>query len=152
MCWGNNLEGELGDGTNIERTTPVVITGLEDPSILIDDVAVNEGDSGTSIATFTVSLSATSADTITVVAATADGSATAPGDYLALPPTPLTFTPGTTTQTVGVQVVGDTVNEPNERFTVQLSNPGERDHRRRERHRDHPQRRRNPAAGRLRCR
>ena len=35
----------------------------------------------------------------------------------------LTFAPGETTKTVTVAVVGDTVNEPNEAFTVNLSGP-----------------------------
>ena len=122
MCWGYNFEGELGDGTNTTRNVPVIIAGLEDPSILIDDVTVNEGDAGTSIATFTVSLSATSADTITVDVATADGTARARRLRVARHDL-VTFSPGTTTRTVAVQVVGDTTNEPNERFTVQLSNP-----------------------------
>jgi hypothetical protein len=90
----------------------------------IDDVSVAEGNSGTTSATFTVTLSPPSAQTVTVVAQSADGTATAAsGDYTALPATTVTFGPGTTTQTVTVQVKGDTLNEPDETFFVTLSNP-----------------------------
>src|SRR5207249_590500 len=55
--------------------------------------------------------------------ATADGTAIAPADYTAVPATTLTFNPGETNKTVSVQIKGDTLNEPNETFTVNLSNP-----------------------------
>ena len=35
----------------------------------------------------------------------------------------VSFAPGVTTQTVTIQVVGDTVREPDETFLVNLSNP-----------------------------
>jgi len=90
------------------------------PSLSIDDVSVNEGNSGTTTATFTVSLSAASGQTVSVNYATADGTATAGSDYVARSGT-LTFTPGTTAQGVAVTVNGDTAVEPNETFSVGLS-------------------------------
>ena len=27
-CWGNNNDGEIGDGTYINRDSPVVVTGF----------------------------------------------------------------------------------------------------------------------------
>ncbi|WP_421359044.1 putative Ig domain-containing protein [Agrobacterium rosae] len=90
------------------------------PSLSIDDVSVNEGNSGTSTATFTVSLSAASGQTVSVNYATADGTATAGSDYVARSGT-LTFAPGTTAQGVAVTVNGDTTVEPNEAFSVGLS-------------------------------
>ncbi|MEO7804670.1 MAG: Calx-beta domain-containing protein, partial [Actinomycetota bacterium] len=89
----------------------------------INDVSVIEGDSGTTIAQFTVTLAPTALlETITVHYATADGSARAPGDYAATSGD-LTFLPGTSTQTFSVPVVGDVFAEPNEKFFVNLSNP-----------------------------
>jgi hypothetical protein len=93
------------------------------PSLSINDVSVSEGNVGTTSASFTVSLSSASAQTVTVNYATADGTASAPSDYVAIPSTMLTFTPGETSKTVTVTVNGDTTFEPNETFFVNLSGP-----------------------------
>lgn len=90
------------------------------PSLSIDDVSVNEGNSGTTTATFTVSLSAASGQTVSVNYFTADGSASAGSDYVARSGT-VTFAPGTTAQGVAVTVNGDAAVEPNETFSVGLS-------------------------------
>ena len=87
------------------------------PALSINDVTVTEG--GT--ATFTVSLSAASTQTVTVVASTANGTAVAPGDYTARTGVTLTFAAGTTTQTFAVTTVNDTVVEPTETFNVNLT-------------------------------
>ena len=93
------------------------------PEISIADVSLNEGNSGTTVFTFTVSLSAPSGLPITVDFATADGSATtADGDYLAANGT-VTFAPGDTSESVAITVNGDMTFEPHEMFTVDLSNP-----------------------------
>jgi hypothetical protein len=60
--------------------------------------------------------------TVTVNYATGNGSASAPPDYAATSGT-LTFDPGQTSKTVTVNVAGDTLDEPNETFTLQLSAP-----------------------------
>jgi uncharacterized protein YhjY with autotransporter beta-barrel domain len=90
------------------------------PSLSINDVTVVEGNAGTVNAVFTVTLSAASGQTVTVNYATADGTATQPADYTNTSGT-LTFTPGTTTQTITVPVIGETVPEANETFFVNLS-------------------------------
>jgi len=92
------------------------------PSLSIDDVTVAEGDSGTANATFTVSLSAASGKAVSVGYATADGSAGAPGDYTSASG-PVNFAVGETSRTVTVAVKGDTVDEPDESFKVNLSSP-----------------------------
>ena len=63
---------------------------------------------------------------MTVQYATANGSATAPGDYTATSGS-LTFAPGQTTKTVSVPVNGDALDEIDETFNLNLSVPGERD-------------------------
>src|SRR5262249_9557236 len=70
---------------------------------------------------FTLSLSSPSADTVTVDYATADGTAQAGLDYVAAAGT-VPFAPGETTQTVGGTILGDAIKEPNETFSLNLSN------------------------------
>jgi uncharacterized repeat protein (TIGR01451 family) len=96
--------------------------GLALPGISISDVTLAEGNSGTTSFNFTVSLTASSASTVTVNYTTADGSATAPSDYAAKSGV-VTFTPGQTSQVVTILVNGDTVFEPNETFFVNLTAP-----------------------------
>src|SRR5439155_762752 len=92
------------------------------PTISINDVTINEGNSGTTDFDFTVSLSNPSYQTITVNAQTADNTATtADSDYTGVSSTLLTFSPGITTQHVHVLVNGDTKYELNETFFVNLS-------------------------------
>lgn len=92
-------------------------------SLTISDASVVEGNSGSTNAVFTVTLSAASAQTVTVTYATADGTATAGSDYTTIPPTVLTFDPGQVSKSIPVAVLGDTVSESNETFFVNLSNP-----------------------------
>jgi len=92
------------------------------PTLSINNVAVTEGNAGTVAATLTVALSAASGQTVTVNYATADGTATAPTDYVSSSGT-LTFPRGVTTQTIAVLVNGDTTPEADETFTVNLSAP-----------------------------
>ena len=103
---------------------PVVVNyGVAVPALSVSDVSVTEGTGGSRSATFTVSLSTTSAQTVTVNVATANGTATAPGDYTALPSTPVSFAPGVTSQPVSVALVTDAVSEPDETFSLNLSSP-----------------------------
>jgi len=112
--------------TNFEELVPdaqsnTCGTGVN--GLSITDVAVTEGNAGTTTATFTVFLSPTSGSTVTVDFATADGSATvADNDYASTSGT-LTFPPGSSSQPINVTVNGDTKFEANETFFVNLSNP-----------------------------
>jgi len=90
------------------------------PSLSINDVSVVEGNAGTVNAVFTVTLSAASGQSVGVNYATADGTATQPADYTNTSGT-LTFTPGQTTRTITVPVIGDVSPEANETFFVNLS-------------------------------
>ncbi len=90
------------------------------PSLAIKDVTLNEGNSGTTAFTFTVTLSSPSTETVTVGYGTADGTALQSSDYISTSGT-LTFAPGVTSQTITVAVNGDITVEPNETFTVNLT-------------------------------
>ena len=95
-------------------------TGQLGHALAINDVSIGEGNSGSINAVFTVTLGVTSGQTVTVNYATADGTAEAGFDYTAASGT-LTFPPGTLTRQVLVPVLGDTIDEPNEAFFVNLS-------------------------------
>lgn len=74
------------------------------------------------VMTFTVSLSAPLATAFTVNFATLDSLAIAGEDYAATSGT-LTFAPGETTKTFTVQILADNVEEYDEEFYIELSNP-----------------------------
>jgi hypothetical protein len=92
------------------------------PTLSIDDVSVSEGNTGQANATLTVTLSATSIVQVGFDFATADGSASQPIDYVQTSGSK-TIAAGSTTTTIDIPVKGDAFAEPNESFTVQLSNP-----------------------------
>ncbi len=95
------------------------------PTISINNVTQAEGDSGTSNFTFTVSsnVNAPAPDGYTVSIATADGTATAGEDYVATPPAAtVTIPAGMSSVQFAVVVNGDRKIEPNETFSVTLSN------------------------------
>jgi uncharacterized protein (TIGR03437 family) len=95
----------------------------DSPQLSINDVTVTEGDSGTTTAQFTVTLSPSSTQTVMVNYTTADNTAMAPGDYQTTSGT-LTFTPGQTSQTIDVPVNSDTTNEAIcETFFLNLNTP-----------------------------
>ena len=93
------------------------------PGITVSDVAVPEGNSGTTAAVFEVRLTKSPSKTVTVRYATANDSATtANNDYVATTGT-LSFLPGEMVKTVSVPVVGNTASEPDKTFTLKLSEP-----------------------------
>ncbi|MBV9467853.1 MAG: hypothetical protein JOZ57_01255, partial [Abitibacteriaceae bacterium] len=102
-------------------TVPITVNALT-RTFSVSNVTVPEGDSGTTNALFTITLSAASTQPLTVQFATSDGTAKAGSDYQSTNVT-VGFSPGTTTRTIAVPIIGDTLNEGNETFTVLLSNP-----------------------------
>jgi hypothetical protein len=106
---------------NADPTATVTITDVP-ISLTINDVTLTEGNSGTTNAVFTVSLSSAASTVVSVDYATANGTATAGTDYTALPTTTLTFNPGETSKTITVAINGDNQVESDETFFVNLSN------------------------------
>ncbi|HEY4220038.1 MAG TPA: Calx-beta domain-containing protein, partial [Myxococcota bacterium] len=96
------------------------------PVLSINDVAASEGTGSNGTAAFTVTLTGATAQTVTVQFATAgapgSGTATSGTDFTATSGV-LTFTPGQTTKTIAVPLIGDALDEDNETFTVTLSSP-----------------------------
>ena len=105
------LDGE-GVGTITDDDEPPL------PTLSINDAPVTEGDDAEAV--FTVTLSAFSADTVTVGYATANGTATEGDDYTGATGT-VTIAPNQQTGTIRVAVLNDTEVESSETFTVTLS-------------------------------
>ena len=90
------------------------------PALSINDASVIEGKSGTTAATFSVTLSQPATGTVLVNFMTANGTAAAGSDFNFASGT-LAFTPGETTKTITVAVKGDRTREGDETFRVNLS-------------------------------
>jgi len=116
----------LSNGSNADIIDPQGTATIVDDdgrsSLTVDDASVVEGDSGTKAMAFTVRLSPAAAQIVRVDYATADGTAVAGSDYTAASGT-LTFNPGETSKTVTVNILGDKLDESDENFTLNLSNP-----------------------------
>ncbi len=96
------------------------------PTISIGDAQITEGDTGTKNLNFTVSLSAASGgdvifDVATAAAAGADAAMTGV-DFTALNLTHQVIPAGQKTATISVPIIGDTTDEPDARFLVNLTN------------------------------
>jgi hypothetical protein len=111
------------DTLNTSELSECFAVVQESAQLTIDDQTVAEGDAGTSLATFTVTLTPASDLPVTVTATAVPGSATTPSDFTAAPQL-LTFLPGQTTRTFSVTINGDTEAEGNETFAVVLSGAG----------------------------
>src|SRR5207249_7081664 len=93
------------------------------PALSVNDVSLLEGDTGTTTFSFTVSLSAPAPATVTFDIATQDGTATtADNDYTARSLAAQTIAAGASSYIFDVTVNGDTIVEPNQTFSVNVSN------------------------------
>jgi fibro-slime domain-containing protein/uncharacterized repeat protein (TIGR01451 family) len=105
---------------------PATVTALDDDgpaTLAVGDVTVIEGDAGGAQAIFEVELLAISGRRVEVSYATQPGSAGS-ADFGAVEGR-LVFPPGTTTRTVSVPIVGDSFDEDDETFLLQLSAPSQ---------------------------
>jgi Ca2+-binding RTX toxin-like protein len=108
--------------TPADESTATVTVDVE-PSMTIGDVTLTEGNTGATNATFQVTISSADPSApVTVNFATADGTALTGTDYQATSGT-LTIPATTTSGEIVVPVVGDTLDEPDEGFVVNLSMP-----------------------------
>ena len=117
LVLSNPANGSISDGVGLAT----ILDNDPLPGISISDASIAEGDAGTAILTYTVSLSAPSSKAISVNYASADGSADG-SDYTAASGV-LNFAPGETSHTVSLIVSGDTLHELNETANITLSAP-----------------------------
>jgi uncharacterized repeat protein (TIGR01451 family) len=117
-----HITASASDGVTNADGNQATLT-VNGPALSIDDVTLNEGNSGITTFTFNVRLSqAAPAGGVTVDYATADGTATVAGsDYQSTNGT-LSFVTGETSKTISVSINGDTLVEPDEAFVVNLTN------------------------------
>ncbi len=92
------------------------------PTLNVSNASIMEGDDGNRELVFNVTLSAPSSTLVTAQYATSNLTATTGLDFMFAGGT-LTFAPGTTNRTVTVNVIGDTIVEPNETFLLNPFNP-----------------------------
>ena len=94
-------------------------------SIAATTPSLNEGNSGFTVASFTVSLSVAMPTSASVswVLAGVGSSPSSPDDFSGATSGIVNFSPGVTQQTIQINIIGDTTFEPNEQFTVTLSSP-----------------------------
>ena len=104
------------------RGTGTIIDNDGSPTLSVADVSTLEGDDGPIDVTVTLQLSGATDDFVSVDFTTADGTATFDdADFHAASGTTV-FQPGQTQVTLVVTIVGDGSAEPDEFFTVELSN------------------------------
>jgi hypothetical protein len=128
-----DLQGEPTETFAVNLTQPVngtisdaqgigTIFDNDPPAISISDASLTEGNAGTAQMTFVVSLSAASAQNVSVSYSTANGTAVSGLDYQTATGV-ATILAGQTSTNVGVAIIGETLSEPTETFTVNLSQP-----------------------------
>ncbi|MCA1841692.1 MAG: hypothetical protein LC792_00615, partial [Actinobacteria bacterium] len=110
--------------------TATIVDDDDAPRVAVTPVTVPEGNSGAGRGVVDITLSAPSSRPVTVGYAVGGGTASA-ADYSADTNGgndgggngTVAFDPGETTKELGFSVLGDTLDEPDETFTVTLSNP-----------------------------
>lgn len=105
----------LANDSQLQSTDDVKVNvqaGGPAVTLTISDFIINEGNAGTTKASFSVRLSSAKAVTVTVNYRIVNGTAMNGSDFVANPPTgTLSFPSGTTTQTIPVTIIGDQLNE-----------------------------------------
>ncbi len=114
-------------GNDAASLVNVTVQGTSSPAVVqagsvsINDISLTEGDSGTKLATFTISRTGGTA-AFDVSYATVDGDAKAGSDYLASSGT-LHFAAGETAKSISVGIKGDLSREATESLFLTLSAP-----------------------------
>jgi hypothetical protein len=118
------LSGPSGAALGSPQVHVRTINDDDPPALLsIGDASLAEGATGTRSLVFTATLSPFSGQDVSVAYATADGTAIAGSDYVAVSSGTLTIPAGSSSGTLAIGVRGDTLAEGDEVFFVNLSNP-----------------------------
>ncbi|GAA3932017.1 lamin tail domain-containing protein [Luteimonas lutimaris] len=125
-CTDTNVNADdFATGTPNPRngaSPPNVCAGGGQPVLTAANVALAEGNSGNTAFDFVLSLSEPAGEGgVSFEVATADGTATAGSDYVAIAPTAMTIAEGDDSATVTVQAIGDTDSEADETFFVNVT-------------------------------
>jgi len=102
------------------QATGTIVDDDDPPSVSIADISGSESSGSL---TFTLTLSSASGLPVSVTAQTADCSALAGSDYTAAGPAVLSFAPSVTSQTYTVAVLDDALDETDETFVINLTDP-----------------------------
>jgi uncharacterized repeat protein (TIGR01451 family) len=113
------VNARTGSDSTVVPYLASIVTTVAPPLLEISDATVVEGNFGRTDAVFPVTLSASNPLPVVVQFATSNVNAVAGTDYIPADGM-LVFPPGTTQQVVRVPVLGDSVREPHELFTVHL--------------------------------
>jgi hypothetical protein len=116
------LSAVTGPVTVLDDRAVATITNDDGPTLSVADVSMTEGAAGTKLANFVVKLPAAAGVPVSFNVATANGTATAGSDYVGKSVTGATIPAGQTDFAFAVTLNGDATIEPNETFTVNLSN------------------------------
>jgi Calx-beta domain-containing protein len=117
----------LSNPTNATLDRVIGVAVIQDndsgprPTLTTTNVRVLEGTASNNDAVFRVTLSSAATTEVRVDYATANVNAIAGSDYTAATGT-LTFAPGETSKTIVVTTIADKIAEPEERFTLTLTN------------------------------
>lgn len=104
------------------QATLTIVNDDRLPGIEISDVSVNEGSAGPAAARFAITLVGATKETVRFAFSTSDGTALANSDYTPVSGV-ITMPPGVASTNLTVYVTGDTTVEPDETFSVNLSQP-----------------------------
>ena len=122
------LSGATNATISTADGTGTITDDDDEPTLAINSLTVPEGDSGSVMLRYTVTLNGATARTVTVdyadAGATGGGTATSGADYATITAGTLTFAPGgatTATQNIDVMVRGDTIDEEDQTLIVRLS-------------------------------
>jgi len=124
--WTDFNASGADDGLAVDDFSLTPLAGPATPTVSIADVAVLEGNAGSTPAVFTVQLSAPAGPGgFAFDIATSDGTATAAdNDYVPASAAGVTIPEGASSATFTVQVLGDATIEPDETFLVTATAPG----------------------------